>query len=110
MIALTQEHLTYIGGLIVLIGFVVGVISAIDRKFERNNTRLEIMIDKKLDKIVYEEHRKSFEAWTNEKDKILENKINKMENDFKSDLQEIKATLKEINSHILGCGKRTDDK
>ena len=51
--------------------------SAIDRKFEKNNTRLEIMIDKKLDKIVYEEHRKSFEAWTNEKDKILENKINK---------------------------------
>lgn len=110
MIALTQEHLTYAGGLIVLIGFVVGIISAIDRKFEKTNTRLEIMIDKKLDKIVYEEHKKAFEAWTNEKDKILENKINKMENDFKSDLQEIKATLKEINSHILGCGKRANGK
>lgn len=110
MIALTQEHLGFIGSIVGLIGVIVGVMSAIDRKFEKNNTRLEIMIDKKLDKIVYEEHRKSFEAWTNEKDKILENKINKMENDFKSDLQEIKATLKEINNHILGCEKRTSDK
>ena len=110
MVAITQEHLTYIGGIIGLIGFIVGIMSAIDRKFEKNNTRLEIMIDKKLDKIVYEEHRKSFEAWTNEKDKILETKINKMENDFKSDLQEIKASLQEINRHILGCGKRTNDK
>lgn len=110
MIALTQEHLGFIGGILGIVVFIWGIISGLDKKFEKNNARLEEMIDKKLDKIVYEEHRKSFEAWTNEKDKILENKINKMENDFKSDLQEIKATLKEINNHILGCGKRTNDK
>ena len=105
MIAITQEHLTYAAGIIGIIVSIVGIISAIDRKFERNNTRLEIMIDKKLDKIVYEEHRKSFENWSNEKDKIIEEKITKIENSFKSDLQEIKESLKEITKHMLNCRK-----
>lgn len=105
MIAITQEHLTYAAGIIGIIVSIVGIISAIDRKFERNNTRLEIMIEKKLDKIVYEEHRKSFENWSNEKDKIIEEKITKIENSFKSDLQEIKESLKEITKHMLNCRK-----
>ena len=63
------------------------------------------MIDKKLDKIVYDEHRKAFENWSSEKDKIIEEKIEKIENAFKADLQEIKASLKEINSHMLRCKK-----
>ncbi len=105
MIAITQEHLTYAAGIIGIIVSIVGIISAIDRKFERNNTRLEIMIEKKLDKIVYEEHRKSFESWNTEKDKIIEEKITKIENSFKSDLQEIKESLKEITKHMLNCRK-----
>ena len=108
MIALTQEHLAFIGGILGIVVFIWGIISCLDKKFEKNNTRLEEMIDKKLDKIVYEEHRKAFETWSNEKDKIIEEKINKIESSFKSDLQEIKDSLKEINRHILGCNKRID--
>ena len=102
MISLTQEHLAFAGSILGIVGFIWGIISSLDKKFEKNNARLEEMIDKKLDKIVYDEHRKAFENWSNEKDKIIEEKI---ENAFKSDLQEIKASLKEINSHMLRCKK-----
>ena len=89
MIALTQEHLAFIGGILGIVVFIWGIISGLDKKFEKNNARLEEMIDKKLDK-------------------IIEEKINKIESSFKSDLQEIKDSLKEINRHILGCNKRID--
>ena len=105
MISLTQEHLAFAGSILGIVGFIWGIISILDKKFEKNNARLEEMIDKKLDKIVYDEHRKAFENWSNEKDKIIEEKIEKIENAFKSDLQEIKASLKEINSHMLRCKK-----
>lgn len=105
MISLTQEHLAFAGSILGIVGFIWGIISSLDKKFEKNNARLEEMIDKKLDKIVYDEHRKVFENWSNEKDKIIEEKIEKIENAFKSDLQEIKASLKEINSHMLRCKK-----
>ena len=105
MISLTQEHLAFAGSILGIVGFIWGIISSLDKKFEKNNARLEEMIDKKLDKIVYDEHRKAFENWNNEKDKIIEEKIEKIENAFKSDLQEIKASLKEINNHMLRCKK-----
>ena len=103
MISLTQEHLAFAGSILGIVGFIWGIISSLDKKFEKNNARLEEMIDKKLDKIVYDEHRKAFENWS--KDKIIEEKIEKIENAFKSDLQEIKASLKEINNHMLRCKK-----
>lgn len=105
MISLTQEHLAFAGSILGIVGFIWGIISSLDKKFEKNNARLEEMIDKKLDKIVYDEYRKAFENWSNEKDKIIEEKIEKIENAFKSDLQEIKASLKEINNHMLRCKK-----
>ena len=105
MISLTQEHLAFAGSILGIVGFIWGIISSLDKKFEKNNARLEEVIDKKLDKIVQDEHRKAFENWSNEKDKIIEEKIEKIENAFKSDLQEIKASLKEINSHMLRCKK-----
>lgn len=105
MISLTQEHLAFAGSILGIVGFIWGIISSLDKKFEKNNVRLEEMIDKKLDKIVYEEHRKAFENWSNEKDKIIEDKITKIESSFKSDLSEIKESLKEINKHMLNCKK-----
>ena len=76
-----------------------------DNKIEKNNKYLENLIDKKLDIIVYETNKKNFEQWSNEKDRIIEEKISKIETSFKSDLQEIKASLKEINQHMLNCKK-----
>ena len=94
MFARTQEHLSFAGGIIGVITFVKVMVGSIDNK-----------IEKKLDKIVYEEHKRAFENWSNEKDRIIEEKISKIENSFKSDLQEIKESLKEINQHMLNCRK-----
>ena len=105
MIALTQEHLSFAGGIIGVITFIKVMVGSIDNKIEKNNKHLEDMIEKKLDKIVYEEHKRAFENWSNEKDKIIEEKITKIENSFKSDLHEIKESLKEINQHMLNCRK-----
>lgn len=105
MLAITQEHLSFAGGIIGVITFVKVMVGSIDNKIEKNNKHLEDMIEKKLDKIVYEEHRRAFENWSNEKDKIIEEKITKIENSFKSDLHEIKESLKEINQHMLNCRK-----
>ena len=105
MFARTQEHLSFAGGIIGVITFVKVMVGSIDNKIEKNNKHLEDMIEKKLDKIVYEEHKRAFENWSNEKDRIIEEKISKIENSFKSDLQEIKESLKEINQHMLNCRK-----
>lgn len=105
MFAITQEHLSFAGGIIGVITFVKVMVGSIDNKIEKNNKHLEDMIEKKLDKIVYEEHKRAFENWSNEKDRIIEEKISKIENSFKSDLLEIKESLKEINQHMLNCRK-----
>lgn len=105
MFAITQEHLSFAGGIIGVITFVKVMVGSIDNKIEKNNKHLEDMIEKKLDKIVYEEHKRAFENWSNEKDRIIEEKISKIENSFKSDLQEIKESLKETNQHMLNCRK-----
>ena len=105
MFAITQEHLSFVGGIIAIVAFIKGITNSIDNKIEKNNKYLENLIDKKLDIIVYETNKKSFEQWSNEKDRIIEEKISKIETSFKSDLQEIKASLKEINQHMLNCKK-----
>ena len=105
MFAITQEHLSFIGGIIAIAAFIKGITNSIDNKIEKNNQYLENLIDKKLDIIVYETNKKNFEQWSNEKDRIIEEKISKIETSFKSDLQEIKASLKEINQHMLNCKK-----
>jgi hypothetical protein len=105
MFAITQEHLSFVGGIIAIVAFIKGITNSIDNKIEKNNQYLENLIDKKLDIIVYETNKKNFEQWSNEKDRIIEEKISKIENSFKSDLQEIKASLKEINQHMLNCKK-----
>lgn len=105
MFAITQEHLSFVGGIIAIVAFVKGITNSIDNKIEKNNKYLENLIDKKLDIIVYETNKKNFEQWSNEKDRIIEEKISKIETSFKSDLQEIKASLKEINQHMLNCKK-----
>lgn len=105
MFAITQEHLSFVGGIIAIVVFIKGITNSIDNKIEKNNQYLENLIDKKLDIIVYETNKKNFEQWSNEKDRIIEEKISKIENSFKSDLQEIKESLKEINQHMLNCKK-----
>ena len=105
MFAITQEHLSFVGGIIAIVAFIKGITNSIDNKIEKNNKYLENLIDKKLDIIVYETNKKNFEKWSNEKDRIIEEKISKIETSFKSDLQEIKASLKEINQHMLNCKK-----
>lgn len=105
MFAITQEHLSFVGGIIAIVVFIKGITNSIDNKIEKNNKYLENLIDNKLDIIVYETNKKNFEQWSNEKDRIIEEKISKIETSFKSDLQEIKASLKEINQHMLNCKK-----
>ena len=105
MFAITQEHLSFVGGIIAIVAFIKGITNSIDNKIEKNNKYLENLIDNKLDIIVYETNKKNFEQWSNEKDRIIEEKISKIETSFKSDLQEIKASLKEINQHMLNCKK-----
>ena len=105
MFAITQEHLSFVGGIIAIVAFIKGITNSIDNKIEKNNQYLKNLIDEKLDIIVYETNKKNFEQWSNEKDRIIEEKISKIENSFKSDLQEIKASLKEINQHMLNCKK-----
>ena len=105
MFAITQEHLSFVGGIIAIVAFIKGITNSIDNKIEKNNQYLENLIDKKLDIIVYETNKKNFEQWSNEKDRIIEEKISKIENSFKSDLHEIKESLKEINQHMLNCKK-----
>ena len=105
MFAITQEHLSFGGGIIAIVAFLKGITNSIDNKIEKNNQYLKNLIDEKLDIIVYETNKKNFEQWSNEKDRIIEEKISKIENSFKSDLQEIKASLKEINQHMLNCKK-----
>ena len=105
MFAITQEHLSFVGGIIAIVAFIKGITNSIDNKIEKNNQYLENLIDKKLDIIVYETNKKNFEQWSNEKDRIIEEKISKLENSFKSDLHEIKESLKEINQHMLNCKK-----
>lgn len=105
MFAITQEHLSFVGGIIAIVAFIKGITNSIDNKIEKNNQYLEKLINNKLDIIVYETNKKNFEQWSNEKDRIIEEKISKIETSFKSDLQEIKESLKEINQHMLNCKK-----
>ena len=42
--------------------------------------------------------KKSFEQWSNEKDRIIEEKISKIETSFKSDLYEIKRIIERNKS------------
>lgn len=106
MIAITQEHITFIIGLITIGTAIKGISVGIDKKINTNNGRLINLIDKKLDTIVYEEHKKAFEKWSNEKDRQLEERLNKLEFDIKGELKDIKASLKSINEHMLNCNKR----
>ncbi|WDD89070.1 hypothetical protein [Fusobacterium nucleatum] len=105
MVSLTQEHLEFVIGIMSIIVFVKGISLGIDKKIEKNNQYLENLIDKKLDKIIYNEHKDNFEKWNNEKNEILKENIEKIENTFKSDLQEIKEELKRINTLISNCKK-----
>ena len=105
MFALTQEHLTFVGGLIGVIAFVRSISSSIDNKIEKNNHYLEDMIDKKLDKREYETNKTSLEKYFAEKNLNLNEKIEKLERTVMNDMKEIKESLKEINNHFLNCKK-----
>ena len=105
MVAITQEHLTYVAGLISVIAFIRGISSSIDNKIEKNNDYLEAMIDKKLDKREYEINRNNLEKTFTEKNLNLNEKIEKLEKTMTDDMKEIKESLKEINNHFLSCKK-----
>lgn len=106
MVALTQEHIAYLIGLITIGGAIKSIFNGIDKKLEKNNDVLLRMIDNKLDTKIFEEHKKNFEKWSHEKDKQLEERLNKLEYDIKSELKDIKGSLKAINEHMINCNKK----
>ena len=105
MVAITQEHLTYVAGLIGVIAFIRSISTSIDNKIEKNNDYLEDMIDRKLDKKEYETNRSNLEKYFAEKNLNLNEKIEKLEKTVMNDMKEIKESLKEINNHFLNCKK-----
>lgn len=105
MVAITQEHLTYVAGLIGVIAFIRSISTSIDNKIEKNNDYLEDMIDRKLDKKEYENNRTNLEKYFSEKNLNLNEKIEKLEKTVMNDMKEIKESLKEINNHFLNCKK-----
>ena len=105
MVAITQEHLTYVAGLIGVIAFIRSISTSIDNKIEKNNDYLEDMIDRKLDKKEYENNRTNLEKYFSEKNLNLNEKIEKLEKTVMNDMKEIKESLKEINNHFLSCKK-----
>lgn len=105
MVAITQEHLTYVAGIIGVIAFIRSISASIDNKIEKNNNYLEDMIDRKLDKKEYENNRSNLEKYFAEKNLNLNEKIEKLEKTVMSDMKEIKESLKEINNHFLNCKK-----
>lgn len=105
MVAINQEHLTYVAGVIGVIAFIRSISTGIDNKIEKNNDYLEDMIDKKLDKTEYENDRSNLEKYFAEKNLNLNEKIEKLEKTMIDDMKEIKESLKEINNHFLNCKK-----
>ena len=105
MVAITQEHLTYVAGLIGVIAFIRSISTSIDNKIEKNNDHLETMIDEKLDKREYENNRINLEKYFAEKNLNLNEKIEKLEKTVMEDMKEIKESLKEINNNFLGRKK-----
>lgn len=103
---ITQEHISFIIGLITIAGAVKGVFVGIDRKLEKNNDVLMNLIDKKLDIAIFEKEQTYFKEWSNKRDEILEQRISKLEKDIRDDLSEIKGSLKVINEHMLNCNKK----
>ncbi|MDD7392467.1 MAG: hypothetical protein SPJ84_06445 [Fusobacterium gastrosuis] len=106
MIAITQEHISFIIGLITIAGAIKGVFVGIDKKLEKNNEVLLKLIDEKLDTKIYEKEQEHFKEWSNKRDEVLNERISKLEKDIKDDLNEIKGSLKIINEHMLNCNKR----
>ena len=44
MFAITQEHLSFVGGIIAIVAFIKGITNSIDNKIEKNNKYLESII------------------------------------------------------------------
>ena len=105
MVAITQEHLTYVAGLIGVIAFIRSISTSIDNKIEKNNDYLEDMIDRKLDKQEYLNNMTNLEKYFSERNLNLNEKIEKLEKTVMNDMKEIKESLKEINNHFLNCKK-----
>jgi hypothetical protein len=105
MVAITQEHLTYVAGIIGVIAFIRSISTSIDNKIEKNNDYLENMIDRKLDKKEYENNMTNLEKYFSERNLNLNEKIEKLEKTVMNDMKEIKESLKEINNHFLSCKK-----
>ena len=105
MVAITQEHLTYVAGLIGVIAFIRSISTSIDNKIEKNNDYLEGMIDRKLDKQEYVNNMTNLEKYFSERNLNLNEKIEKLEKSVMNDMKEIKESLKEINNHFLNCKK-----
>lgn len=105
MVAITQEHLTYVAGIIGVIAFIRSISTSIDNKIEKNNDYLENMIDRKLDKKEYENNMTNLEKYFSERNLNLNEKIEKLEKTVMNDMKEIKESLKEINNHFLNCKK-----
>lgn len=106
MIAITQDHISFIIGLITIAGAIKGVFVGIDRKLEKNNEVLLTLISNKLDTKIYEKEQEHFKEWSKKRDEVIEQRIGKLEKDIRDDLNEIKGSLKLINEHMLNCGVR----
>lgn len=102
-ITINQEILTFLATLLGVVISIKTIVSWSNKKFDENNQKILTLIDKKLDKAIYEEHKKSFERWSDERDKILEERISKIENNIDKRLDKIDTTLDKITTHMLNC-------
>lgn len=105
-VTVSQEILTFIATLLGIAISIKTIISWSNKKFEENNQKILTLIDKKLDKVVYEEHKKSFERWSDERDRILEERIAKIESNIDKRLDKIDTTLDKITTHMIDCKKK----
>lgn len=105
-VTINQEILTFLATLLGVVISIKTIISWSNKKFEENNQKILNLIDKKLDKAIYEEHKKSFERWSDERDKILEERISKIENNIDKRLDRLDVSLDKITSHMLNCRRK----
>ena len=106
MLTISNQNLGLIATILAIIISLKTILSWHEKKTEERNSRILDLIDKKLDKKIYEKDQTHFKELSDDRDRVLNERINKLENDIRSDLVEINDSLKLINEHMLNCNKR----
>ena len=106
MLTITNQNLGFIATILAIIISLKTILSWQEKKTEERNKKILELIEKKLDKKIYEKDQAYFKEWSNTRDNAIEEKMQKLENYIKGDLKDIKESLKLINNHILGFNSR----